>query len=297
MKEAQYADSFSLHFGCKDNAVDSKTLVASLTAFTEIIEQVNEEIGTRKEIEVRVKPFVEGSFDIPFDLIEVAVAGVLSSGNVSHIPEIIKIFVELVKLKLSLKGEEPKQLEEISAGVQVTTNDGNVTVVDKRTINIYQNNTIVDSSFENHFRRLADDETIDDFQLRDKQSRALVSVKREEFKNIVGQPEKELIAETMDRTDSIIENVKLSVYKIVFDNKSKWEFYYRGNKIPAKILDNDFNNRAISGESFANGDMLEVELRINRVFDKIANIFVNKSYEITRVDRHIPREEQLSIGL
>ena len=84
----------------------------------------------------------------------------------------------------------------------------------------------------------------------------------------------------------------LNIVRLSFDKSQKWEFYYDGNKITAKINDVDFLLKIDSGETFAKGDSLEVELEILQEFDQTVNTYVNKSYKINRIIRHIPRPPQ-----
>ena len=291
MADSQYSEGYVYHFDCTKNEVDSKTLITSLSTFTEIIEQINEDFGIGKKIEIRVKPFQAGSFDIPLDLIQVTIAGILSEHS-NSIPEIIKIYIELLKLKLNLKGDEPQKTEEIDAGIKVTNTTGDVTIVDKRTINIFTNNEQVHSSIERQFERLNEDASIKEVQLRSQENEPLVSIKRDDFKTLL--PHKELIDinSIKEESDLILEKASLNIFKVVFGENYKWEFFYKDHKISAKILDKEFNSRILAGERFANGDVLQVDLHIVRIFDKISNTFVNKSYEILKVEKHIPREEQ-----
>ncbi len=125
-----------------------------------------------------------------------------------------------------------------------------------------------------------------------------MSVPRNEFKNLTSRQNQDImpidVVEIEDSKPPTVEKASLNIFKVVFDSNHKWEFFYKGNKIAARIKDTDFINKSLSGERFANGDVLEVDLRINRVFDKVSNTFVNKSYEIIEVHKHIPREDQLT---
>lgn len=291
MIEQISSDNFLFHFGCKENEVNSKTLAATLLAFTEIIEEINRDLITGKSIEVRIKPFQAGSFDVPFDIIEGAIAGVLSEHAFS-IPEIIKIYVELIRLKLNLKGEKPEKYKEIDTGIEISNNSGNITIVDKRTFNIYNKNDRVHNAFERQFDRLNYDPAIDDVELRSKTNESLIAVKREEFMSLLLRDYPTAVMIAQDAQADIVEDVFLNIFKIVFDANHKWEFFYKGNKIAAKIMDKEFTNKILSGERFANGDILRVQLRLKRTFDKIANTFVNKSFEIIKVEEHIPRKDQ-----
>jgi hypothetical protein len=75
----------------------------------------------------------------------------------------------------------------------------------------------------------------------------------------------------------------------------KWDFYYRGNKISARINDPNFYELIDKGEAFAKGEILEVELQINQIFEESVNTFINKSYQINRIINHYKRDEQKKI--
>jgi hypothetical protein len=60
---------------------------------------------------------------------------------------------------------------------------------------------------------------------------------------------------------------KLNIVKVSFDHKLKWEFIFKGNKISAKSDDPVFQERIDKGESYAKGDVLEVELAIKQKYE------------------------------
>ncbi len=57
----------------------------------------------------------------------------------------------------------------------------------------------------------------------------------------------------------------------------------------------DFYEAINKGEKFAKGDQLEAELEIRQILDETVNAYINKSYKISRILRHIPRPEQTSL--
>jgi small subunit ribosomal protein S13 len=50
-------------------------------------------------------------------------------------------------------------------------------------------------------------------------------------------------------------------------------------------------------ESLSKGDGLEVSLQITQRWDDSANTYVNKSYQVIKIARHIPRNEQGKLDL
>jgi len=95
----------------------------------------------------------------------------------------------------------------------------------------------------------------------------------------------------------ILEIASLNIFKVVFEENYVWEFYYKGNKIKAQILDKNFFSKIDNGESFAKGDILKVELQINQIYEPTVKTFINKSYKINRVIQHEPRGEQQKLRL
>ena len=65
-------------------------------------------------------------------------------------------------------------------------------------------------------------------------------------------------------------------------------------KIKAKIDDPDFQKRIDSGEAFAKGDILEADLKINQKWDETVQTYVNKSFVVSRIVRHLRRENNQS---
>jgi hypothetical protein len=153
--------------------------------------------------------------------------------------------------------------------------------------NIYNNNTIVKDALSQSFETLENDNSITGYEITDRNNKTLVRVDREEFEYISVKSE-----ELLEGEKNIVVAGRLNIIRISFDDKLKSDFYFKGNKISAKINDVDFYKRVDKGESFAKGDVLEVELEIKQVFETSVNTFVNKSYKIKRIINHILRNEQ-----
>jgi len=75
--------------------------------------------------------------------------------------------------------------------------------------------------------------------------------------------------------------------------KRRWEFFWRGVKIAAPILDERFFDRFFAHEiTIAPGDALEVALRVTQERNADSGIYVNVRYEIVEVYGHVPRVKQ-----
>lgn len=97
-----------------------------------------------------------------------------------------------------------------------------------------------------------------------------------------------------ENTREIVEITHVEINRAILERgKRRWEFFWRGVKISAPILDERFFDRFFAHEiMIAPGDALEVELRIVQERKPDSGIFVNVRYEIVEVYDHIPRLKQ-----
>lgn len=288
-----HSQDFSLYFGKQSDEIDASTLAESISSFSTLIAEINRDLETGKKVEFKIKAFRPGSFEVPCEMIEVVIAGLLASPEVNHLPTILKTAWEMIKLKLSLEGKPPREVRTEDNSTAIITESGNVTYVDKRTFNIFQNNTIAVEALEKQFEALARDDEVTDFKLLiPSESMPLIDVPSEQFLVLA---EKQHFSDEDKKT--LVDKTKLNLLKVVFDKRYKWEFYNQGVKIAASIRDEAFLDRVASGERFGKGDILVAELQVNQVFDRTLNAFINKSYEILKVIDHIPKPEQLGLEL
>ena len=95
----------------------------------------------------------------------------------------------------------------------------------------------------------------------------------------------------------IVEITQVEISRAILERgRRRWEFFWRGFKIAAPILDEKFFDRFFAHEiTIAPGDALEVALRIVQERNEDSGIFVNVRYEIVEVLNHVPRLKQSAI--
>ena len=281
---------FKIKFDGEKHQIDANLLVNNLIHTTSIIQEINRNFDSGKKIDIQIKALEKGSFLIHIDLIESTfdnLKNLLTRDNIELAGSVIGAFVGLIELKKFLKGKEEKSIEKSGNKVKITNQDGQVLYVENFVQNIYNNNTIVKDALSQSFETLENDNSITGYEITDRNNKTLVRVDREEFEYISVKSE-----ELLEGEKNIVVAGRLNIIRISFDDKLKSDFYFKGNKISAKINDVDFYKRVDKGESFAKGDVLEVELEIKQVFETSVNTFVNKSYKIKRIINHILRNEQ-----
>jgi len=281
---------FKIKFDGEKHQIDANLLVNNLIHTTTIIQELNRNLDSGKRIEIKIKALEKGSFLIHIDLIETVLDGLknlLTRENAETAGAIIGAFVGLIELKKFLKGKEPKSKENLGNKVKIENEKGDVIYVENFVQNVYQNNTVVKDALSQSFETLENDSSITGYEVTDKNEKPLVRVDRNEFEYMSLKSDEILDGE---RITTIAAT--LNIIRISFEDKLKSDFYFKGNKISVKINDPEFYERVDKGESFAKGDILEVELEIKQFFESSVNTFINKSYKVNRIIRHIGRNEQ-----
>lgn len=284
------SNQFKLKFDGQLNQIDANTLINSLIHMTNVIQEINIELHSGKKIEIKIKALERGSFLVHVELIETLVdhiTNIFTKENIETVSYIVLTLVGLLQLKKHLRGKKEKSIKKDGDFVSIENNEGNIITVKELTYHIYSSNSTVNDAISQNFETINSDPNIAAFEVTDVEEKPLIRIEKDEFESISIKSE---IIE--DNVRTIVENASLNIIKLSFEDKYKWEFYYKGNKISAKVNDVEFNDLIDKGKSFAKGDKLEVELQVIQIFESSVNTFINKGYMINKVLKHIPRGEQ-----
>jgi hypothetical protein len=286
---------FTIALGGRGHEVAADTLLTTLFTTTNLIQEINKDLSPDKKIVIKIKALQEGSFEIVYQLKELvdqaSAAGLFTPENVGYLANIFGIFVGIVELRKFLKGEEPKSVQTLEAGVQVENVNGDVTIFDQKVINIGLNNQAVSDLISKQFEKMNSDDSVNSFTIRDSEDKPVFNSDRNDFSYLQN---KHVVSK--DSVREIIRNdARLKIVKLVWVDGNKWAFVFEGNKISAMIKDPTFFEKIDAGEQFAKGDELIVDLKIYQVFDPSIEGYLNQDYEITSVKEHIPRGEQKSL--
>ena len=185
------SQEFSLYFGKQSHELKAQTLADSLSAFSILLTEINKGLGTGKRLEFKVKTFQPGSFEVPCELIELVIAGLLAPSGSFHIPTILKIAWEMMKLKIDLGGKPALEIRTEGNSTAVVTHSGHVTYVDKRTFKIFQDNPIAVDSMEKQFEALNRDQEVTSFELLSDKREKLIEVPSCNFRVLAEKPQPE----------------------------------------------------------------------------------------------------------
>ena len=187
-----------------------------------------------------------------------------------------------------LKGEPPKEvINQDDESVTVRARDGNTIVIDKRVYNAYFGNPKISDALSKTFKTLDADPSVTAFEiLKDKEP--LFEADRKDFSSMALKGDMPL-----PEARSIVQNSMVHVVKPSFERGLKWDVVISGIRTSVAMKDEGFLTQVDEGrERFGKGDVLDVQLQIDQIYDPNVGAYLNKSYQVNKVNAHIPRAEQ-----
>jgi hypothetical protein len=290
-------EAMKIKFGGQTNQIEANTLINTLIHFTNVVQEVSNglshDMHTDKKVEIKIKALEPGSFNVAMDFVTSTVGAIttfFTKDTLSYAANLVQTVGGVYNLAKFLKGNKPASIERTDNSIKIENNSGEVKYFDFRGANIYLNNPTIKEAISQQFDTLENDPNVSDFELLDKDSKPLFEADKKEFLGIASNEE------TISTT-SKVKSVKahLRIISLSWELRKKWEFYYEGNRIAAKIKDDTFAELIKKGEAFAMGDALEVEMDIVQELDDVVSAYVNKSYTVNHIVRHLKRSEQTDL--
>ncbi len=284
--------TLKIKFQCPEHEIDGATFTEAFIGFSRLIWAVNDSLDTGHKVNVRIKATEPGSFVLNIELI----TGVLENiknlfalSDAGTVTEVIAVVLGILKLSKEIGDKKAKTKAESEVVQQGGTanidikGDGNVITLDQRTINIYTTNPDVRSGIRQIAQSVAKDPEIEGIEIQDKSDEALFVASSQDWQHIL----ESLPAVEEPETRIMSRREKLAVIKPSFDPKYVWDFVYMGIKISARVEDQNFWQRVLTGqEQFGAGDLLDVEMDIAQILDPKIRAYVNKQYRVTKIHDH-----------
>src|SRR6185437_11253104 len=180
------SESIVLHFGTKPHEIDAKTLLESFGAIETALMGIARHSHPDAKFRIKVKPFQKGSIEVPIEVQHLLLATGLTmmSADWANAKESVKILLELIKLKLDLKGKEPKVVRRNGNTVEIEKNSRCTINVDQRTYNIVANDSVVREALAKGFKAMENDTDIKSFTVLNKRREKMLDVPRRSFKYV-----------------------------------------------------------------------------------------------------------------
>jgi hypothetical protein len=280
--------NLEIKFGGDLNEIDVDLFIESLVSYSSVTQETAAYLSPGIKVDIRIKAPRQGSFIIQLDLVAQMVGDIFARDNIALASEIVAIVGGLYGFKkwIARNGKPEVVKTKENNNIEVSNKNGNI-VISNNVYNIYQENPRVRENLKKTFAKLKEKEEITDFSIRDVDTgEDIFYLEKKDFLSLSYDDN-----EAAQRKQKLIkEKQELAVFKIVFKENYKWEFFYQGTKIHAVIKDEVFFKKIEKGEiAFRSGDRLVVDLEIEQIFNEAANTFVNESYSILKVVEHIPR--------
>lgn len=290
MKNKYQEGHFIFRYEGELEYIDINTLITSQYHLTNVINEIKNDICPENKLEIKIKPLEKASWPIELKLL-IEDQNLFSSQNIDYVSNIINILVGIIALRVFLGGKKPDKIEKLEDKAIIYF-DNRQFETTTNVFDIHSKNITIDSSFNKAFDAIENDDDIDSIKITTKEKTDLIDVPRNDFSAV--KAENEILSEKTEH--KIIKNAPLRIFKVVFGEGFKWQFYYEGNKISVNIEDESFIKRVSGGaEYFCAGDIIIADLRINMIFDSRVDSYINKSFTIIKVHQHIGRDIQSKI--
>ncbi len=289
LRDTSDSDGFVIYFGGKPNEVDTYTFANALVAVADAFREINSQVNPGQAMELRLEALGEGSFKAKVKGKPTSLSSLLSS-----LSKYVVLPIFLAFLYDEIKGDDPIIVNEN----EVIIERGNDRIIIPRTAYDAAQKLPNKPSVRNHIAKaigiVDKDENVESFGLYKDFSPdvpPLITIPREDFGRVRAI---ELEGDPNRRTKP--ENATLHVLKAVFQaSNRKWDFVWNGVKISAPITDAAFLADLLQRVYLiGNGDALEVTLNISQKWDEQSSVWLNDSYSVEKVSKHIPakRSEQ-----
>lgn len=285
-------DRFVLHFETPRKEINAYALATSLVGLSDAIREANSTINPGYQVEVVVEALEDGSFRAVVRTVFKQAKNLFSNEAVKAIVYGIiatYIYEHTIATKTPIQVTVSNDQVVIESGHEKIIVPKSVYDATKQVEKSERFKSSMGKVFEG--ARLAPDVSGVGIGPDDRQKKTPPLVPREKFPLFLpAQPQDELFRE-------IVEPATLLISRAILQRGNrKWEFYWRGIRISAPVLDSRFYDRFFAHEiTIAPGDALEVALRIIQEKDIDTGIFVNVRYEVIEVHSHIPRHKQQTL--
>jgi hypothetical protein len=269
------------HFGGRLNEVDAYTFANTLLALADGLRAVNQQVNPDFAIEIRIDALGGGSFRARLKTFKKKLSSLFgwSATNI-----VAPILVSII-LHRYLGPETPNIT--VKGDVYIYNYGDDKVVVSE---DVYQrqrtikDRVAIEKQISRAFSVLEEDPSVESFgftsDLHDEGTD--VDIPRTAFPTL---SQGASLIEEEDGKRIIERNGHIVIRKVILEKSNrKWQFVWNGVPISAPIKDDGFYERMARREIvFAQGDALNVRLRIRQVRDIASGAWINESYEVIEV--------------
>lgn len=281
------ADRFVLYFQTPKHEVNAYALAAAITGLANSVKTANAVINPGYQIEVLVESLPDGSFQTVIKTVLSSAKNIFASeASKAIIYGVISTYI----YEHYIDYKEPVKVE-VTGDLVIIKSGNEKIIVPKAT---YEATKSVEKSekFQSSIGAMFDgislDTNVKGIGLKNNPDRnePPIIIPRDYFQLFESRSE--------EMESVIVEEASLEISRAILSRGlRKWEFFWRGIKISAPVLDNVFYDEFFAHDiTIAPGDCLVVDLKIVQKEDPDTGILMNQRYEVIKVKEHIPRLNQ-----
>ncbi len=276
-------DEFVLHFGGRPSEVDAVTFSTALLAIAEAIQESNRQVNPDFSIEIAIDGAGTGSFRAKLRTTSKSIAGLFKHRYTETI--LLGLLVNFIWDKthptekpVIIVNDDSYVVQYGSDRIILPKHYGDA----RRKIS---NLPAINKQLAKTFDALQEDPSVKNFgfvgHIRDEHPLAVMPADKFALRSRAEEDD----AAHNDLRHIHDERSKVTVLKAILERGDrKWQFVWNGIKISAPIRSSAFFDSMAKREyEFGQGDVLDVTLRITRVRDEMAGVFINEKYEIIEV--------------
>lgn len=271
----------SVKFGGQVEQVDVNTFTRILLDYSTVLSASCREVDENYKVDTNIRAVRPGCLIVDMSVVTDGLGSLFRdpATALQTISEAVTVALGFYELKRFLgKHGNVSSVEPSGEESSVTAADGSRQTFNIKTMNVYMKCPEASDAVNSSFSVLSDDPSIDSIAMGDKDGNQF-SADRDEFPAISTSPSYE-----GPDVKHVSETCDLTVVKpyLGVSTKRKWEFIWRGMKMSANIIDEQWMS-GISGEPFYVGSIMNADVDITMRYDQTNHAYMNKSFTITKV--------------
>lgn len=291
---SHFDDQIVLHFGTPKKRINAYTLASTLVSIADAAKAANSSLNQGYNIEIVVEAFGEGSFRAKLKAVYTEARNLFSKQNLQSVALSV---IAAVIYEHALSPDDKIEIHIHDDSVIIEQNDTKI-IVPRDVYEACQEVKKTEkfrASMSKTFSTIDKDPEIENFTIVESMNSPTppVTVNKERFAVLADEAN----IQDEENTRIITENADLQILRAILErSKRRWEFSWRGVRIPAPVLDNFFYDEFFAHSiRIAPGDTLSVELKIFQIRDPDTGIYTNSKYEVMKVHNHSPKMDQTDL--
>jgi len=276
-------DIIVLHLRKENQSINAYTLASTLVALADAAKEVNNQINPGYSIEVVVEALSDGSFKAKVRTAYKTLDNLFSQQKLQAI--VLSVIASFI-YENTLAPDKDVKIIVNSDEVIIEQTDKRIIV--PRDVHEAEQQVNKSSRFREKigetFNAILEDPEINSVSIDpdDSGRKELPPIHRKEL-------ERYAILPIQNHDNQVVEEIAdLQIIRAILEkSRRRWEFSWRGFRIPAPILDDKFYADFVSHRiTIAPGDILNAKLRIYQIRDLNTGVMINDRYEILEVLKH-----------